>query len=359
MHVGTAVIFQSPAQTISDREVYEGNVRLADLAEPLGYESIWTAEHHFTDYTMCPNPAQLLTYLAGRTKTARLGTMVMVLPWHHPVRVAEEISVLDHLSGGRAILGIGRGIGKVEFDRFQVDMNESRERFVESARALTLALETGVMHFEGKYLQQIPSPIRPKPFKSFKDRIYASAVSPDSMPIMAELGVGILIIPQKSWDDTEKDVRTYSTLFETINGRKAPAPISAGWVFCDEDEGRAREMATRYIGGYYQSVLAHYDFGAHLKTTKGYEYYGKFHDTLEKHGDQKMIDFFVDLHVWGTPEQCYAKVADLHARVGNCGFLGVFGYAGMPFDEAERNMRLFASKVAPRLKALGASLPVT
>ena len=352
MHVGTTVIFQNPGKAFSDREVYEGNVRLADLAEPLGFESIWTTEHHFTDYTMCPNPAQFLTYMAGRTTTARLGTMVMVLPWHHPVRVAEEISVLDHLSDGRAILGIGRGIGKVEFDRFQIDMNESRERFVETATAVIDALETGVLEFEGKFVQQIASPIRPKPFKSFKGRTYASAVSPESMQIMAELGVGILIIPQKSWDDTIKDVATYAEVFETINGRPAPPPISAGWVFCDEDEDRARELATRYIGDYYKSVLAHYDFGTHMKTTKGYEYYGKFHDTLNKQVDQKMIDFFVDLHVWGTPDQCYHKIADLHSKVGNSGFLGIFGYSDMPFDEAERNMRLFADKVLPRLKLL-------
>ncbi|GGC91903.1 LLM class flavin-dependent oxidoreductase [Chelatococcus reniformis] len=353
MHVGTSVIFQNPGQRLTDREVYEGNVRLADLAEPLGFESIWTAEHHFTDYTMCPNPAQFLTYMAGRTRTARLGTMVMVLPWHHPVRVAEELSVLDHLSGGRAILGIGRGIGKVEFDRFQVDMNESRERFIEIATCVIEGLETGVLEHDGKYIKQIPSPIRPLPLRSFKGRTYASAVSPESMRIMAELGLGILIIPQKSWDDTVADVASYSAIFEDVNGCRAPAPISAGWVFCDEDPVRARELAQKYIGDYYESVLAHYDFGAHMKTISGYEYYGKFHDTIKKRGEQKMIDFFVDLHVWGTPKQCLDKIVHLHEKVNNSGFLGIFGYADMSFAEAERNMKLFAAEVMPSLKRIG------
>ncbi|MGB3865136.1 MAG: LLM class flavin-dependent oxidoreductase [Xanthobacteraceae bacterium] len=350
MHVGMAVIFQNPDQFLTDREVYANNLRLADLAEPLGFQSIWTPEHHFTDYTMCPNPAQFLTYMAGRTRTVRLGTMVMVLPWHHPVRVAEELSVLDHVSGGRAILGIGRGIGKVEFDRFQVDMNESRDRFVEVASALIDGLETGVLEYDGKYIRQIPSPIRPLPLRSFRGRTYASAVSPESMHIMADLGVGILIIPQKPWDDMVADIQKYNAIFEKSRGRPAPPPLSAGWVFCDEDPVRARELAQKYIGEYYQTVLDHYDFGQHMKSTKGYEYYGKFHDTLKNQGEQKMIDFFVDLHVWGTPQQCIDKIADLHAKVGNAAFLGVFSYASMPADEAERNMRLFAEKVMPTVR---------
>lgn len=358
MHVGMAVIFQNPRQLLTDREVYADNLRLADMAEPLGFQSIWTPEHHFTDYTMCPNPAQFLTYMAGRTKTVRLGTMVMVLPWHHPVRVAEELTVLDHVSGGRAILGIGRGIGKVEFDRFQIDMNESRDRFVEVATALVDGLETGILQFDGKYIQQIPSPIRPFPLRSFKGRTYASAVSPESMSIMAELGVGILIIPQKPWEDMVTDIRKYNAVFEEVRKCPAPPPLSAGWVFCDEDPVRAKDLAHKYIGEYYQTVLDHYDFGQHMKSTKGYEYYGKFHDTLKSHGEQKMIDFFVDLHVWGTPQQCLDKIANLHAKVGNSAFLGVFGYASMPSEEAERNLKLFAEKVLPGVKKIGGDIEI-
>ena len=91
---------------------------------------MWTVEHHFTDYTMCPDPLQLLTWLAGRTERVLLGTGVVVLPWHDPVRVAEQIALLDNLSGGRLLLGIGRGIARIEYEGFGVDMDTSRERFV-------------------------------------------------------------------------------------------------------------------------------------------------------------------------------------------------------------------------------------
>ena len=112
-------------------------------------------------------------------------------------------------------------------------------------------------------------------------------------------------------------------------------------------------MARRYIGGYYQTVLDHYQFqGDHLATTKGYEYYGKMSDKIAQYGTDTVIDYFANLQVWGTPEQCYDKILDIHRRTGNSHYVGVFSYAGMPYDEAERNIRLFAAEVMPALQKL-------
>jgi alkanesulfonate monooxygenase SsuD/methylene tetrahydromethanopterin reductase-like flavin-dependent oxidoreductase (luciferase family) len=354
MRVGMASIFQNPGRRITDHDVYREELRLADLVEPLGFDSIWSVEHHFTDYTMCPDVLQFLTYIAGRARHVDLGSMVVVLPWHDPLRVAEEVSMLDAISGGRLILGLGRGAGKVEFDGFRLSMDESRARFVESAEMLLRGLESGWVEYDGAFIKQPRKAIRPGPFKSFRGRTYAAAVSPESVPIMAELGVGMLIIPQKPWHEVAKELAAYRETYRTINGAEAPAPICAGWVFCDRDPGRAREMARRYIGGYFESVLAHYQFaGEHLKTTKGYEYYGKFSEKIATYGTDGVIDFFVDLQVSGTPEQCYEKILDIRRRVGNDHFVGVFSYAGMPYDEAERNIRVFAAEVKPALQGLG------
>jgi alkanesulfonate monooxygenase SsuD/methylene tetrahydromethanopterin reductase-like flavin-dependent oxidoreductase (luciferase family) len=333
--------------------VYRHELRLADLAEPLGFQSIWGVEHHFTDYTMCPDVLQFLTYMAGRTERAQLGSMVVVLPWHDPMRAAEEIAMLDNISDGRLILGLGRGAAKVEFDGFRLSMDESRPRFVESAEMILGGLETGYCEYDGAFVKQPRAAIRPAPFKSFRGRTYAAAVSPESLPIMAKLGVGILIIPQKPWHEVAKELETYRSIYRQVNGVDAPPPVSAGWTFCDRDPERAREMARRYIGGYYQTVLDHYQFqGDHLATTKGYEYYGKMSDKIAQYGTDTVIDYFANLQVWGTPEQCYDKILDIHRRTGNSHYVGVFSYAGMPYDEAERNIRLFAAEVMPALQKL-------
>jgi alkanesulfonate monooxygenase SsuD/methylene tetrahydromethanopterin reductase-like flavin-dependent oxidoreductase (luciferase family) len=351
MHVGMASVFQNPGRQRSDLDVYRNELRLADLAEPLGFESIWGVEHHFTDYTMCPDVLQFLAYMAGRAPRLQLGSMVVVLPWHDPMRVAEEVSMLDNISGGRLILGLGRGAGKVEFDGFRLSMDESRDRFIESADMLLRGLETGYCEYDGVFVKQPRAAIRPAPFKSFRGRTYAAAVSPDSMPVVARLGLGILVIPQKPWKEVARELETYRGVYRQVNGVDPPAPICAGWTFCDESHDRAEEMARRYIGGYYQTVLDHYHFEAdHLKTTKGYEYYGKMSEKIATYGIDKVIDFFMNLQVWGTPEECYDRILDVRARVGNETFVGVFSYAGLPYDEAERNMRRFAREVMPELK---------
>ena len=366
MHVGMTTFFQNLGRPISDHEVYRHEISMADLAEPLGFDSIWGAEHHFDDYTMCPNVAQLLTYMAGRTRRVKLGSMVMVLPWHDPVRVAEEVSVLDHLSGGRVVLGIGRGLGRIEFRGFRVPMGESRDRFTDNAQALLQGLETGYIELDGRHLKQPRVAVRPAPIASFRDRTYAASVSPQSLEIMCRLGVGLLIIAQKPWETTEAELAAFRKRFLEVNGRPAPKPIIASFIAVHEDEAVARDMFEKYICRYALSALEHYEFhNEGLADIPGYEYYGKLAANIRKHGMDAFVRFLAELQVWGTPEQVFAKLAEHQRRADSGGLIGAFSYGGMPHELARRNITLFAEKVLPRLKALdvgcdiGAAAPLT
>lgn len=352
MHIGMAVIFQGTGDGRTDRNVYRNELRLGDLAEPLGFESLWGVEHHFTDYTMCPDVLQFLTYYAGRTKSIQLGSMVVVLPWHDPLRVAEQIVMLDHMSNGRVILGVGRGLGRVEFEGFGVNQEDSREIFVESAQMLLQGLENGVCEFDGKFIHQARRELRPRPFKSFRGRTYAAAVSPESSQIMARLGIGILVIPQKPWDAVTAELEAYRSVYSEVNGTDAPPPIVAGWTVCDESADRAEELARKYVGGYWHTVVRHYELiGDHLTTMKGYEAYKAMQEATSKPGGlDQMIEFFLGLQVWGTPEQCYEKIVSTQERTGAEAFNGVFSFAGMPYEIAEHSMRLFASEAMPELR---------
>ncbi|MEX2394454.1 MAG: LLM class flavin-dependent oxidoreductase, partial [Actinomycetota bacterium] len=208
MHVGYASFFQN-LRGLPDHEVWRSELARADAAERLGFGSIWCTEHHFDHYTMSPNVLQFLTWVAARTERIRLGSAVVVLPWHDPVRVAEDISVLDHMSGGRVVLGIGRGLGRIEFDGFRLEMGESRQRFVEHAEAIMQAFDEGHIDYDGKLYRQPRIDIRPAPLAPLRGRTYASAVSPESMEIMARLGVGLMIIPQKPWPTVVDEIRDY------------------------------------------------------------------------------------------------------------------------------------------------------
>jgi alkanesulfonate monooxygenase SsuD/methylene tetrahydromethanopterin reductase-like flavin-dependent oxidoreductase (luciferase family) len=354
MKVGGAVIFQNPFNARSDYDVYKDDLRLGDLYEPLGFDSIWSVEHHFDDYTMCPDVLQFLSYYAGRTKKVQLGSMVVVLPWHDPIRVAEQVSVIDHQSDGRMLLGFGRGLARIEFEGFRVKLDESRERFVEAATMIIDGLEKGYCEFDGKYYQQPRRDIRPKPFKSFKGRTYAAAVSPESSRIMARLGIGILIIPQKPWEAVAQELNEYRTIYRQVNGGDPLPTIAAGWTFCDKSRERAHDMAVKYIGGYWQTALRHYEMAAdHFGKAKGYEYYEQMAKNLSGAGAKDAsIDYFLNLQVWGTPDDCIQKIDEIRQKVGADHYTGVFSYAGMPIEDAERSLRLFAAEVMPELKKL-------
>src|SRR5919108_32279 len=123
-----------------DVAVVRDHLATGDLAEPLGFDSLFALEHPFTGYAMSPAPLELLAYFAGRTSRITFGTAVIVLPWHDPIRVAEEIALLDILSGGRCLFGFGRGAASVEYAGFRVPMEEARARFVESAQIVVKAL---------------------------------------------------------------------------------------------------------------------------------------------------------------------------------------------------------------------------
>ena len=162
MKVGTALsILAQPGRP--DAALYHEHMAIGDLAEPLGFDSLWALEHHFTGYSMSPAPLQLLSYYAGRTKRVTLGTCVVVLPWHDPIRVAEQIALLDIISGGRTLMGFGRGAATVEYEGFRIPMDEARPRFVESAQLIIKALENETFEWDGEFFKIPRMSIRPRP----------------------------------------------------------------------------------------------------------------------------------------------------------------------------------------------------
>jgi alkanesulfonate monooxygenase SsuD/methylene tetrahydromethanopterin reductase-like flavin-dependent oxidoreductase (luciferase family) len=237
-------------------------------------------------------------------------------------------------------------------------MGESRRRFVESAEAILRALETGWIEYDGELYKQPRVAIRPGPFRSWKGRVYASSVSPESSRIMARLGIGVMIIAQKPWDKTIADLDEYRTIYRDVSGEEPPKPLLVSFTAVHEDEETAREMYERYVVRYCASTMGHYEFdNVKLADVPGYEYYADLAKNIEKHGKDKFSHFLAELQVWGTPEQVVEKMIANNRRIGGAGVIGIFSYGNMPPELAKANMRLFAEKVLPRLKAHEASAP--
>jgi len=339
----------------SDASVVGEHLAMGDLAEPLGFDSLFALEHHFTGYAMSPAPTQLLSYYAGRTKRISLGTAVIVLPWHDPVRVAEQIALLDIMCGGRCLFGFGRGAASVEYEGFRIPMGEARARFVEAGLIIVKALSNDSFEHQGEFFQIPRTAIRPRPVSHPERRFYASAVSPDSAEIMAKLGFGLLMVMQNEWPKAAEDIARYREI-ATEAGHAPRPPIILTNVCCAESRQEAQERAVKYLGLKWQSIDDHYHFSdGHLATVKGYESYGKMARTYAKINEsaetrQKATDFYVSIQIVGTPKDCLEKIAELQRCTGMDHLVTEFSFGGLPHEEAEINMRLFANQVLPMLQ---------
>ena len=353
MKVGVLLVFQNWHKSVSDEEMYLAEIRLGEMAETLGYDSVWSVEHHFDDYSMCPDATQALSYLAGRTSSIQLATGAVILPWNDPLRVAEKMILLDHLAGGRVTFGMGRGLARMEYAGFRLDMNEARERFDEAAAMILQALETGYMEGDGPYYRQPRVELRPKPSRSFTGRVYSVAMSPDSVDAAAGLGVGMMTFMQFPVEQHLPGVETYRAGYRAAHRAEPPAPILAEFVYCHPDADEAEKTARHYIGRYFHSLVKHYEFaGTHFGETKGYQAYDEGARMIREAGLDNAAQAFVDGQPWGTPEQIIAKLAHQKEVMGELDLNLMYSYGGLPFDKVEESFTLFSKEVLPALRKL-------
>jgi alkanesulfonate monooxygenase SsuD/methylene tetrahydromethanopterin reductase-like flavin-dependent oxidoreductase (luciferase family) len=347
---------------VSDADVYRLELGLAARAEDSGFDSIWLPEHHFSDYNLSSQQLMILSWLAAQTTSVRLGTIVTVLPWHDPVRVAEQFSVLDHLSDGRAILGIGRGLGQKEFVGFRVPMGESRRRFMEYCEAILEGLDSGIMEYDGVLYKQPRVEIRPQPLAGFKGRTFASAVSPESMEIMARMGVGLLVIAQKPWETAAAELQGYRTRFLELNGTEAPKPVLLITTGVSKDPDTIERLRHVYMQRWASSVVEHYEFdNVGFAQIQGYEYYEALANSIAKYGLHRFNGFMADLQAWGTPEQVTEKLLNYVERTDAGALVCPLVYGGMPDNVAKESFELFTAEVLPELQRhdVGGDIGVT
>lgn len=354
MDVGIQCVFSSYGWSgVSDSEVYRDETALALLAEELGFDVLWCVEHHFFDYSFCPDNTQLLSYFAGRTSRIELGTAAVIMPWNEPLRVAEKISMLDELSGGRLRFGMGRGLSRREYDLFpRIGMDESRERFDEGAAMVVEALETGFMEGHGTYYPQPRTAIRPAPTRTFKGRTYAVANSDDSVDAAARLGAAMVMFADRSWKSRLPSIERWRALYREVQDAEPPPPLTADFVFCHADAAVAAEKGRKYLTMYLQSILEHYEImGSHFEGVTGYDAYAAAAEHLRKLGAEPIIEGFLHATAFGTPEQVIETYRTRWELIGPYEAAPAFRFGGIPFDEAEAGMRLFAAEVLPELKS--------
>jgi alkanesulfonate monooxygenase SsuD/methylene tetrahydromethanopterin reductase-like flavin-dependent oxidoreductase (luciferase family) len=349
--VGLLLIFQNFLGRQDDAAMVADEIRLALLAEELGFDSVWPPEHHFTDYSACPDNIQFLTYVAALTERIKLATGAVIVPWNDPLRVVERVVMLDHLSNGRAVLGLGRGLSRTEYTHFGIEMDTSRDRFDEASRMIVDALEEGFIEGEGPYYPQIRTEIRPRPRAGFADRLYAVGLSPESVEQAASLGARLMTFSQQPWE-LYKDgaLASYRKAFREHHGVEAPPPLTGDLMFCHEDAARAEELAMEHMSNYFLTIARHYELMSdHFEKAKGYEYYATAAELFAAVGVEAAAETYCRIQTFGTPEQILEKLVWRKQLIGSFEMALISKYGGMPFEVAEKSVRLFSERVLPEI----------
>ncbi len=349
---------------VPDWEIYRENIRLLDLAEPLGFDSIFSIEHHMTPYHMTPSGPQLLAYLAGRTERIDLGTALIVVPWYNPVRLAEQICFLDNvLDEGRGLwLGVGRGTAPREYQAMGIDQNEARERFKEGIDILRLALTEERFSYHGKHYQREDISVRPRPRRTdLVDRLYAGVITPESLEITARMGLKLMFTQSLSFEDVADKVATFNG-FRAEEGWAPIHPIIVPNLFCAASVDEAVEYGLQTSGTYMMAASKHYEFAQaeRFANIKGYEQWAQ---TLRRRTplaeseppsrDASTPSSESAPHgLFGTPDMLIERLQWIADNVRPSQVVVITNQGGIPPDVVERSLRLFAKEVLPVVQAM-------
>tara|TARA_A100001037_G_scaffold6171_1_gene6216 strand:- start:22636 stop:23619 length:984 start_codon:yes stop_codon:yes gene_type:complete len=243
---GVLQFFSWPRRSVPLVQVYERALQRIEVMDQTGYDAVWLAEHHFTDYSVCPSVHMMGVQAAARTKRLRIGTAVSLAALYHPLRLAEEVALLDVLSGGRVNWGAGRGFDAAEFDGFGVPMDESAERFREAVEIVLAAWRNERLTYSGEHWRFEDIEVLPKPTQSPHPPVWLAASSAPAVNWAGEHGYSILMDPHSHQRDIARKHESYRGLLESHghgwNDREIPI---ARFIAVAETESAAEEVARR------------------------------------------------------------------------------------------------------------------
>ncbi|HUB15338.1 MAG TPA: LLM class flavin-dependent oxidoreductase [Acetobacteraceae bacterium] len=263
MKVGILQFFGWRDRSVPLNSVYETALERFVIMDQAGYDAVWLAEHHFSSFSVCPSVHMMGTMAAARTKRLRIGTAVSLAPFYHPLRLAEEVALLDVLSGGRVNWGAGRGFSRGEFAAFGVPPEESTSRFHETVDIVLSAWAEERVSYAGRHFSCEAVEVLPKPQQKPHPPVWMAATSEAAIDWAAGRGFSILMDPHSTHAELAAKRRHYGERMAAAGFDAAgrAIPMARLIALADTSE-RAAEVARRgagwmvgaYIGPQHQAV---------------------------------------------------------------------------------------------------------
>jgi alkanesulfonate monooxygenase SsuD/methylene tetrahydromethanopterin reductase-like flavin-dependent oxidoreductase (luciferase family) len=344
MRFGTFVfsISDDPRQ---DHQVIENTLREVELAEAIGMDAVWLTEHHFDGAVAYADPVVFGAAVAMRTRRVRIGFAVVEMALHHPVRLAVQTSLLDNLSGGRLIVGTGRGSAYNEFEYigFGTTIDEGRHRLAEAEELLVKAWTGEDIQHKGRYWHLSFPRLRPPPYQKPHPPLVRACIGEESMLEMARIGRPVLV-----------GVQTLDTLRQRLQ-RYRNAMLKAGFeedavekVLDHSWAQRALYVADSDDEALDVAAVALKRYRHHLEESRRRYNPGGL-PPRKPDAPPSPNEMVEHAFLAGTPK----RVADQVAALRDAGIRNLLlnvNVGRMPPEQVERSMRLFGEKVLPRFR---------
>ncbi len=304
MKLAVLQFFSWPERRVELATVFARALERIEIMDKSGYDAVWLAEHHFSSFSVCPSVHMMGVMAAARTTRLRIGTGVSLAPFYHPLRLAEEVALLDVLSGGRVNWGAGRGFARVEFENFGVPPEESTSRFREAVEIVLRAWTDEKLGFAGQYFRFDGVEVLPKPLQQPHPPVWMAATSEDALAWAAGRGFSILMDPHATASEIGKKRRFYAEHLAaagfSLAGRDLPV---ARLVALGDTAAQAEEVARRGAQWICDSYFgaAHRPVGVTDPNAPGI-------DPVRRYLDE------VILH--GTPEAVLDQILRLREEIG-------------------------------------------
>ncbi len=245
MKFGVLQFFSWPGKRVPLEEVYRRALERVRIMDQTGYDCVWLAEHHFSTYSVCPSVHIMGMHIAGMTKNLRIGTGVSLAAMYHPLRLAEEVALLDVLSDGRVNWGAGRGFDATEFRVFGIDQSDSTARFHENVEIVLEAWKSERLTYKGQFSSFEDIEVLPKPLQDPHPPVWMAASSVDSVGWAAQHGHAILMDPHSGHSDIGRKFEYYRSIRAASGHGEPDLPTPMARLLAIDPNPRKAEAIAR------------------------------------------------------------------------------------------------------------------
>ena len=317
-------------------QTYEDRLRLVEAYDRAGFYTYQIAEHHATPLTVAPAPSVFLSAVAQRTSRIRFGPMVYVLPLYHPLRLIEEICMLDQLSAGRFDLGVGRGISPIELDYFGVDPGKARALYDEVLEIVLAGLATDRLTHHGANFDFEDVPLAITPVQKPHPPLWVGIGTPEGAAKAGAAGFNVLT--NSPLADASKLMAQFREACGARNGGDMPRMAVCRHVYVAETDAEAEAIMREAYGSWFRHFMALWRaHGAHPSIA---QYTDDFEETTGK-----------DLLVFGSPATVREEIERYLETSGTNHFVCRFAYGSLTYEQSRAALDLFVEEVMPHFQA--------